>query len=406
MRPITEGEWAEFVRRGEFPFHATAGETEFELFRIGFPLQRSLAVFDAGEIVATAGAFDFATTVPGGNPVRTAGVTAVAVMPTHRRRGLLTAIMHRQLRDYREDGIPLATLWASESGIYRRFGYGLASWALLLEVERGAALRPGVALSQGRFRLASSGDADTRAEILAIDRATHPLRPGRHARDEAWLGRSLADPEAWRRGLGPLNVVLHEDDAGTADGWAAYAVKQSSEHGLSTGEVRVRFLDATTPAARAALWRWLFDLDLMRRVHTGWLATDDPLLTMLADPRRARPAMRDNLYCRLVDVAAALSARSYSRPVDAVLEVTDPIAPWNAGRWRLSGDERGARCERSSDPADVALGVAELGAAFLGGPSLRSMGAAGLVAELRPGALAAVSAAFHGDIAPLSDEVF
>jgi predicted acetyltransferase len=86
--------------------------------------------------------------------------------------------------------------------------------------------------------------------------------------------------------------------------------------------------------------------------------------------------------------------------VDVVLDVEDAFCPWNSGRWRLSGDAKGAVCGRTSDAADLALSVRELGAAYLGGVSLASLAGAGRVRELRQGALAEASVGFGATTAP------
>jgi predicted acetyltransferase len=113
-----------------------------------------------------------------------------------------------------------------------------------------------------------------------------------------------------------------------------------------------------------------------------------------------------NLWVRLVDVGAALEARAYAAPLDVVLDVADRFCPWNAGRWRLEADETGARCARTSAPADLALDVADLGAAYLGGPSLEALAAIGRGRELRPGALRAASGALRGAREPYCPELF
>ncbi|MFL6137474.1 MAG: GNAT family N-acetyltransferase [Frankiaceae bacterium] len=405
LRPVTDEEWPDFVRAGEIPFHNEPRPADFELFRIGFPLELTVAAFEAGRIVATSGAFDFQLGVPGGADVRTAGVTAVGTLPTHRRRGLLTAIMRRQLTDYHEAGIPLAALWASESAIYGRFGYGLASWCLRVEVPRGSAFVPGVVPAGGRLRLADPQSTQSWELLAAVDARSRAGRPGRYARDAAWMRRTAADPEHWRDGSGPLQLVLHEGDDGV-DGFALYSVTTKWEQSLPAGQASVRELQATSGAVHATLWRYLLDIDLVATVVARALPLDEPLLAMLADPRGARPCLRDNLFVRLVDVPVALAARTYSRPLDTVIAVRDPLCPWNEDRFRLCGDATGARCSPTSDAPELTVSSTTLGAAYLGGPTLRTLAAAGQVQEDRPGALAAVSAAFHGEVAPYCSEVF
>jgi predicted acetyltransferase len=127
---------------------------------------------------------------------------------------------------------------------------------------------------------------------------------------------------------------------------------------------------------------------------------DDPLLHLVNDVRRCELRVRDGMFVRLVEVGAALEARTYRTPVDVVLEVEDAFCPWNAGRWRLLGDRKGASCKRTDDDADLALSVRELGAAYLGGVSLGALAGAGRVRELRRGALGEAAGAFLSDVAP------
>ena len=153
--------------------------------------------------------------------------------------------------------------------------------------------------------------------------------------------------------------------------------------------------------AYAALWRFLFGIDLTSTIRTDNRPVDDPLQYLVSDIRRCGLRLRDSLYLRLVEVGAALAARTYRAPVDVVLEVEDAFCPWNEGRWRLTGDSGGASCERDRRSArSGAVRQRELGAAYLGGVSLTALARAGRVREVRPGALAAASAAFASDVAP------
>jgi predicted acetyltransferase len=126
---------------------------------------------------------------------------------------------------------------------------------------------------------------------------------------------------------------------------------------------------------------------------------DDAWQYLVSDIRRCLPRLRDSVYVRLVDVGAALAARTYQAPVDVVFEVEDAFCPWNSGRWRLSGDAKGASCERTADAPELALSVRELGAAYLGGVSLTALAAAGRIRELRPGVLAQASVGFGSAVA-------
>jgi len=339
-----------------------------------------LVVKDEGRVVATGGSFALDMTMPGGRPAPIAGITWISVQATHRRRGLLTAMMTRLLAQASERGEPLAALYASEGAIYQRFGFGPASWHLALTVPRGAALTGPVGVP-GLRRV------EPTAELLAPAYDAHvATTPGSLRRDAAWWATRLHDPEHGRRGASRLRCVRR--DAG--DGYVLYSV---SNDDLGCGTVAVRELVATSQAAHAALWAYLLDLDLTTSVRAK-VAADDPLLQRLAEPRAAQGRLSDSLWLRPVDVGAALSARSYAADIDVVLDVADATCGWNEGRWRLSTGATGAVCARTTDSADLALDVGDLGAALLGGTALQQRAGAGRITELRPGALQAASTAF------------
>ncbi len=136
---VAESEWsAEFLRVDELAFGYDATDEENELDRTLREPKRMIAARVGGEMVGIAGAYSFDMTVPGGSAPM-AGVTWVGVLPTHRRRGVLTAMMRHQLHDLHESqGEAVAALYASESVIYGRFGYGQASQELRLTMHRGA----------------------------------------------------------------------------------------------------------------------------------------------------------------------------------------------------------------------------------------------------------------------------
>ena len=184
------------------------------------------------------------------------------------------------------------------------------------------------------------------------------------------------------------------DGPAGAEGYALYAPVQRWTDSIPSGTVQLRELVATTPAVAARLWRFLLDLDLMKELRAFGVAPDDPVLHLLAEPRSAKPTLKDNLWFRLVDVPAALAGRAYAAPVDLVLEVADAFCPWNSGLWRLTGGPDRATCTPTSDAAELSVHATDLGAAYLGGTTLAARAAAGHVHELRPGALAAASTAF------------
>jgi predicted acetyltransferase len=399
LRVLAAEQWDLFYGRLERAFSGPADPPEERgQWRKVTELDRALAGWDGDELVGTAGAFTFRMTVPGGAPLGVAGVTMVSVQATHRRRGVLTSMMRRQLDEFRDRGEPVAVLTASEPAIYGRFGYGIASHQLRGTVDT---TRVSFCAPEGtdavRIRLLSPAEARERCE--AIYAQVVPGRPGMLARQPGWDTQPLIDPPGARGGAGPLLCALAEVD-GEARGYARYSVTPLWSPAGADSTVNLRDLEALDPAARAALWRYLASIDLTAKIGFYNRPVDDPLLHLVSDVRRCALGLRDSLHLRLIDVGAALEARTYAAPVDVVLEVEDAFCPWNSGRWHLTGDPKGASCARTTDPADLALPTKHLAAAYLGGFSLHAMAAAGQVRELRPGALAEASAAFHSTPAP------
>ncbi|MBM9621585.1 GNAT family N-acetyltransferase [Streptomyces zhihengii] len=399
LRPLVRSEWDRWYDRLELAFGgvAEAGE-ERRLWQDLTDPARSVGVWDGDECVGTAGSFAFRLTVPGGALVPAAGVTMVSVAATHRRRGILTSMMRRQLDDVRALGEPLAVLTASEPDIYGRFGYGTATHQLAVEID-SSRVRVAVPPGAEDVRLRFTDPAEGAQACERIYRDTIGSRPGMLARDEGWERLPLLDPPSGREGASPMQCVLAERD-GEAVGYVRFHNKPHWTPEGPEGAVLVRHIDAAEPAVYAALWRFLCEIDLTTSVRSRNRPVDDPLLHLVSDVRRCGVRVRDSLYLRPVEVGAALGARAYLVPVDLVLDVEDAFCPWNTGRWRLSGGPEGAVCERTADAPDLALSVRELGAAYLGGVSLASLAGAGRVRELRAGALARASHAFGSAVAP------
>ncbi len=373
---------------------------------------RTIAAFDGKEMVGSASAYSFQLTVPGGS-LPAAGITFIAVLPTHRRRGILTGLMNHLISQARDRGEPVAILFASESAIYGRFGFGLASMHQRLTIGRGEGhLTAGTAATElGKPRLKDTPPVEAQAELAEVFDLALPQRPGLLGRDERWWRHILSDPQAMRPpGMSPLRCLIAEDDRGPR-GYALYRTQLNwGEDHLAAGTVRIRELIANDPAATAAVWTDLLTRDLVGEVVAQMRPIDDPILAMLADPRRARPQPSDGLWARLIDLPGALCQRRYAADADVVLEVSDPLLDANDGRWRLRAAGPAApgptTCERTSDPADLRLGVQALGAAYLGGGSFSQLSAAGHIAEMTAGSLARLATAMSWDRAPHSCMMF
>jgi predicted acetyltransferase len=352
-------------------------------------------------VTGCASAVSLRLTVPGGE-VAAAGVTGVGVRPDHRRRGILSALMRRQLADVHERGELVAVLWASEGAIYQRFGYGLAAMDGIFEV---AVARTAYARSrppEGRVRIVS--EAESADLIPPIYEAMRAQTPGALSRSEAWwLDGVLADPEYSRRGASAKFRVVYEA-AGAAEGYAIYRVKDEWDHRGPRYVLEVREAVTTTARALRGLWRYLFDVDLVRTVKANRVPLPTPLQHLLAEPRALGLVANDGLWLRLVDLPAALQARRYGVADSIVLEVSDDLCPRNAGRWlvRTTGESGAAVADvsRTHESPDIVLDTADLAAIYLGGTRPADLAAAGRIEARTPAALDRVSAMFASARSP------
>ncbi|MGW3350356.1 GNAT family N-acetyltransferase [Nonomuraea rubra] len=404
IRPIDEAEWPAFSRVNEEAFGWMPHPKQAERFKAQTEFGRTLAAFDGEQIVGVTGIFSLPMTVPGGQlPV--AGVTAVSVLASHRRRGVLSSLMRRQLADIRERGESVAALYASESLIYGRYGYGRAAAELALKIDtRHSAFVPG-APQDPSLRLRVARPADVRPELEKLFASIVPHRPGRYERKPEFWTSVLADEEYDQRGNGPLRSILAEDDHGVR-GYALFRIKPSwDETAIPDGTLKLQELEAADPAAYALLWRSVLDRDLVSTVEAG-RPLDDPLIALVADQRRLRARWFDELWVRVVQIDQALTGRAYSAPVDVVIEVEDDVCPWNARRWRLTADLTGAECKPVDEEPDVTLPVAALGSAYLGDGTLGEQLGAGLLREHSSGAVRRLATAMSWSPKPWAGLTF
>jgi predicted acetyltransferase len=372
-------------------------DDDFELFKTELPVDRAFSAFDGDTPVGFTASIAFEMTIPGGVQ-SCAGITFVGVMPSHRRRGVLTELMRKQLEDLHERGEPLAALWASEPVIYGRFGYGIAAPVASMEAEHaGFAFRddPG---PTGRARLLTKEEA--RELFPPIYERARLQRHGMMTRSEArWNGR-VEDPEHWRDGASPKYYVLVELDGG-GEAFAMYRVKQKWERGMPQSELQLVDAISTSTEATRELWRYLFGVDLIAKVSLWNYDPATPLFLMVKDARRLQLKISDGIWLRLVDVGKALQLRSYDGEDSVVLEVTDDFCTWNEGRYR-AGDGAGP----TKDGAELRLSAADLASAYLGAFSFERLAAAGRVEELTEGAVARATALFRTDLPPWCPEPF
>ena len=381
--------------------HGPVNDEDFEKSLPSWEQCDSLAAWDGDLCVAHVGAFRFDTVVPGGNWLATAGVTRVGVMPTHTRRGLLTQMMRRLLVESRDRGQVLASLRASEAVIYGRFGFGLAGEAAELELDplRAVVVR---GAAPGRMRLLRA-DEVLPTFIECYERVA-ALHAGAIRRPEWMWQRYLEEPI---NSKGSRSVVVHESPAGEVDGVVDYETSWLDDFGkMARGALEVHDLWGSTPSVELALWRHVLSIDLIRRVRATERPIDDPIRFAVRDYRGVHVGLRwDEQWLRLLDVDAALRARTYGAGQAVTIAVTDPLFADNNGTWQVSADGA-TRTSCAADAADLSVDIATLSALYLGGPSWHELAAAGAVEERTSGALGRAEASFATHPSPFCGSFF
>lgn len=401
----TDGELEAFVRTNLRGFGVSFRDDSVERARRFLELERTRAAFDSdGEVLGCSAALSWAITVPGGASLPAAAVTWVSVRSTHRRRGLLRSMMTSLLDDAADRGEPLAILYASESVIYGRFGYGAATWAASMEIERAHAALAGDGSAPGRLALLERADAEP--VCRAVFDEYRACAVGEVTRSDAWWDERFADHEYQRGGASNLFHVAHERAPGVWDGYAMYRVHERWD-GAPASTLEVVELVALSDDTRGALLAFVLDVDLVGLVRFPAAPVDEPLRWSLADPRRLRTtAVHDAVWARVLDVERALSSRTYAADGRLVLRVDDAFRPSAGGLFELDGGPAGATCRRVTGGGrgepDVELPVSALGSLLLGGVSAGPLVAAGRARVRDAPTAALVTAMFRADRAPFS----
>lgn len=402
VRTITADEYDDFLLNLNRTFGGDPSGEGPDRFRSLLPPDRTVAAFDGETMVGTGGGFPLELTVPGGQ-LAMSGTTVVTVRPTHRRKGVLTAMMRFHLDDAREREEPLAGLWASESAIYGRYGYGSAVDRHETEVDGRTVQFIGEAPA-GQVQLVEIDEAKKLAP--GIHDRVRRQRPGMFARTELWWEHRLFyDPERWRDGASSRRWVFYFDAAGNATGYVAFRQKEKWEEQLAGGSVFVTELLAVDDEAHTGLWRFLTGVDLFPIAHYWSAPVDDPLPWKVNDRRRVQRKRYESLWLRLLDVPAALEARAYEGAGRMVLGLTDAFYPDLAGSYSLEAGPGGASCERTDAEPDLVMDIADLGSIYLGGHRASTLARAGRITGT-PDVIAAADRIFGWSTTPWCPEVF
>jgi len=406
IRVCPPDRFTDLLRVAEVGFSEDVPDDVIERVKAVSDPERFVCAMDGDRIVSTGGVFTMTLRVPGGD-LPAGGVTWVTVLPSHRRRGLLRGMMQLMIDDCRSRSEPLAMLWASEGTIYQRFGYGMATVSMNLEADTRASAYTRDWPVEGAYRLIPAGEGREIVEpVYEAARLQNAGFLGRTA--EWWVGRlPQADKDA--KGGEARRLVVYETDRG-AEAYAVYKIKASWDVRGTSGSVTVEEAVGSTPAGTRAIWRYLFDLDLVRTLTASRLPADHPVLSLVAEPRRLGTSLGDGLWLRLVDARKALEGRTYGPTGQAsgrlTMDLRDEYCPWNAGRWTLEVEGSRGRVLPASEEPEIALDANDLGAIFLGGWRPSVLARSGRIEELRSGGLAAADALFPTATLPWCPQEF
>jgi predicted acetyltransferase len=400
--------WLRAEYRGFLQASPSAGQEEAD--RVGLAYRRYVGVYDdahpgdGGSPIATVSSWRSELTLPGSRVDRPRTVTswaisAVTVAPTHRRRGIARNLLEGELRTAAANGMPMAMLTVSESTIYGRFGFAPAAFAADWTIDTRRVRWSGPAPS-GRVELLSV--AAYREQLPALRERLRLESPGEI---EGWSFRwdqlvGTNEPESDRAKA--LRAVRHVDDEGVTRGLALFHYSGGDDD-VTQHTVTVDRLDAETPDADLALWRFLLELDLTVELKAPLRRVEEPVRWRLGDFRAAKVLVWEHQYLRVLDVTRMLEARGYLGGGELALQVTDDLG-FAEGTWLLSVADGAARVTPltalpASTPA-VALTVNELAALYLGGVSATTLVTAGRITELTPGAASVADALLRTDRAP------
>lgn len=364
--------------RGENGYRS---QVDFDAHRLVFTPDRSIMAFDGKNMVGNALSYEMDMYIPGGIS-KIAAVASVSVQATHRRKGINKSIMKYQLEDIHSRQEPLAVLQASESIIYGRYGYGMASFESNLEIEKTRSAYAIDHASEGQPYFIEESEA--REIFPQIYAKAIENRVGMVRRRENWWEFRFREPGL--KGGDPKSWFVKYQKNGEANGYLRYTINDT--------ELNIIELIASSHEAYSSLWRLCLDMDLVDIIKAEHRPADEELKWMLADPRRLVEHSSDRYWVRLVDVKKALSQRSYSVDGSLTLEVKDSFLPWNQEVVELRSESGESSCATSNKTPDIVLSAGDLGAVYLGGINFSTLLAAGRIEEITKGSVSKANLMF------------
>ncbi|MCE7003429.1 GNAT family N-acetyltransferase [Kibdelosporangium philippinense] len=366
-------------------------DSDWETVRPTYGPKRFFGAFDGDVAVGSSYVYDTAVAVPGGNVVPIGGLARVGVRADYRRRGVMTELMRFQLADSKANGHVLSTLHASEAAIYGRFGYGMGTRSREIRLNRPR-VRAGVPRS-GHVRMLSSAEAID--QIAPLYSRIGLYRTGMMTRTRDWWSVIV---EAPMRTDQPYLAAVHSGPDGD-DGYVLYKAKDNSDDASNDygATLEVWDLIGANQAARNDLWRFLMEIDLVMRIDAYARPVDEPVELLLENPRSCVTRnIDDESWVRLIDVQAALAARTYGDADPVAVEVNDAFMPENSGTYLISRDG----VTRGTEQAQLTLDVDTLGMLYFGAWKPTDLATSGRIKVFDADALARADRLFEADSIP------
>ena len=320
----------------------------------------STCVFEHGSLSTTFGAWPFSMRF-NGERAHVAGVTAVGTDPTKRRRGYLRFAMEHSLDEQYERGQSLAALYASQAGIYQRFGYAICSRRHRYEIDPLDLNFVHAPTPTGQLSIANAKDLPEDAVVVRdlYRKFMQPRNGLLHRGLNLWNAEVLSEPDDIQEG--PIRVLLYEED-GEALGYMVYTSREDrSLNAFSAGQrdqrMTIREYGWLTPEAYVAMWQFAAGQDLVYRIHLNDAPSDDPILHFARDPRTLRVDVGDGILVRIVDLPRALMTRKYQVESELTFRVIDDLCDWNQGTWKLSTGPEGADIRQVDEAPQLTMDV-------------------------------------------------
>lgn len=387
LRAPTDDEWTAVCEADGRGFGASYTAEEIERKRPMHDMARFRIAIDRKHIVGVAGSYAMGATLPGGGSVPMGGVTWVSVAVTHRRQGLMRRLIGAIHDDIDARDEPLASLYASEGGIYHHVGYGPATQVRVTTIDpRLTRMRAECVPSPGTVRCLEGDEI-----VPAIDeiwRRFCKVRAGETAKSRSVHEYLVESGKTASDGYTALNYLAHRD------GYAVYRMKMQWNDGHPAHTVFVAELAAVTGEAHAALWHALLSLDLVGSITSRIVPIDDPLPSLLENPRALRTTdLNDGAWLNVRDVQRCFGARTY-RSVDRIVVEVDGI------RWAVDGGPDGASCKAVRSKPDLVASHGAFSSLLYGGVLPSALVATGRMRARDNGVVARADIFFTTSLAP------